>query len=209
MRFCIGDCCKWLITQRPAVNYAVKSHAAGALALTQVNIVTRPMPDMALLARYRAPGNYVDCLCADVDGSVDIASFAVAFLTSRAFRLERWLLGALLGKRSSDGQAAELATGAASQFAAWTVEARSSDQLLLRDFLGHTRSWLMTEPIMREGAGAATRLHFGTAVVHIGLSGFARTRAVTLFWLLLPFHKIYARVLLGSAVRRLISQTAS
>ena len=75
--------------------------------------------------------------------------------------------------------------------------------MLLRDFLGHTRSWLMAEPIMQGGAVTRTRLHFGTAVVHIGLSGFTRTRAIALFWLILPFHKAYARVLLGSAVKNL------
>ncbi len=161
------------------------------------------LPAAALLLRYCAPGNYTDCLCVEVDGEVDIARFTEAFLTSHAFRLERFALDKLLGKRSSDDQAVALAKGAADRFAAWTVEARAENQLLLRDFLGHTRSWFMVESMKLGGAAPATRLLFGTAVVHSGLSGFPRTRAVAIFWLFLPFHKAYARVLLRSAVKRL------
>ncbi|MEO7247366.1 MAG: hypothetical protein ABIW31_02840 [Novosphingobium sp.] len=166
-------------------------------------IRTPPVAAATLFARYQAPGNYTDCLCLEVDGEVDLASFILAVLTSRPFRLERFILATLLGKRSNDDQAAALASGSGNRFAAWTVEARTVNQLLLRDFLGHTRTWLMAEPVTQDGAVTRTRLHFGTAVVHIGLAGFSRTGAIALFWMFLPFHKAYARILLGSAVKNL------
>ncbi|MEQ1498237.1 MAG: hypothetical protein ABL914_06220 [Novosphingobium sp.] len=151
------------------------------------------LPPGALLERYRAGGGHVDCYVAEVPRSVDLGQLITAFYTSRAFRPERWLLGALLGKRAGDDDVAQLASGQAARFSAWTVESRQGDEILLCDFQGRTRSWLMVMPI--EGG---TRLHFGSAVVP---SASSADRAI--FSLLLGFHRFYSRLLLGSAVGRL------
>ncbi|MCX7357806.1 MAG: hypothetical protein NT015_06665 [Alphaproteobacteria bacterium] len=92
-----------------------------------------------------------------------------------------------------------MARGETEKFAAWTVEARAADQLLVCDYLSRTRSWLMVEPI--EGGG--TRLYFGTAVVPVGI-GSGRARLGFPFNALLPFHKLYARALLGAARGRVV-----
>lgn len=158
----------------------------GAVAETE-------LPPGALLARYSTEGGHVDCYTAEVAGSVDLAGLITAFYTSRAFRPERWLLGALLGKRADDGDVAQLAQGSAARFSAWTVEARRDDEILLCDFQGKTRSWLKVLPVT-----GGTRLHFGSAVV----PGKGRAdRAI--FAALLGFHGWYSRALLRGAMRAL------
>ena len=100
---------------------------------------------------------------------------------------------------STDAEAGELALGARDRFAAWTVEGRSADQLLLADAMGGTRSWLMTEP----GEGGSTRLYVGSAVVPRRRDGSATPRMGFLFHALLGFHRLYSRALLKAARRRL------
>lgn len=151
------------------------------------------LPVGALLERYRTEGGHVDCYFAEVPRSVDLGQLITAFYTSRAFRPERWLLGALLGKRADDNKVAQLAAGETERFSAWTVEGRCDDQILLCDFQGRTRSWLKVLPI--EGG---TRLHFGSAVIP------SETRADRLvFNALLGFHRWYSQALLKGAVARL------
>jgi hypothetical protein len=117
------------------------------------------------------------------------------------FKLERWLLAALVAKPSTDRQARELAQGRIVEFAAWRVERRDGGQLLLSDFRGRTRSWLMAEPLTG-GEQTRTRLHFGSAVVPVaGSSGEPRLGFA--FSALLGFHKLYSRILLSAARRRL------
>ena len=147
----------------------------------------------ALLERYRTQGGHVDCYVAEVQRNVDLGQFITGFYTSRAFRPERWLLGALLGKRADDSDIAKLASGQTTRFSAWSVEDRRGDEILLCDFQSRTRSWLKVLPI--EGG---TRLHFGSAVVP------SETRADRLvFGALLGFHRWYSRTLLRSAVKNL------
>ncbi|HET9483682.1 MAG TPA: hypothetical protein VFO79_06985, partial [Xanthomonadales bacterium] len=94
-------------------------------------------------------------------------------------------------------QAAALASGRADAFAAWSVEGRTDDQLLLCDLHGRTRSWLMSAPL-----DGGTRLYFGSAVVPVaGRDG--RATLGTGYRALLGFHRIYSRVLLRSARARL------
>lgn len=140
---------------------------------------------------------YADCFAADVAESVSLAAYVEAFYTSSAFKCERLVLTLLVAKPSSDADARRLARGEAERFAAWRVEARATDQLLVCDFLSRTRSWLMVAPT--EGGGA--RLYFGTAVVPVGF-GSGGGRLGFPFNVLLPFHKLYARVLLGAARAR-------
>ena len=85
-----------------------------------------------------------------------------SFYTTWLFKLERFILRRLVNKPSTDAEAFELARGERASFAAWSVEARVTDQIVMCDFLGRTRSWFMVEAI--EG-GKATRLYFGSAVV--------------------------------------------
>ena len=156
------------------------------------------IPAGALLGRYQVDGTYADCYATLAPGRVDLPRYVEAFYTTPLFRLERMIL-ALAGLRSTDDQARELAAGARDRFAAWTVEDRADDQLLLCDVYGRTRSWLMVSP----HGDAESRLYFGSAVVpRID----RRTGEPTLgggYSALLGFHKLYSVALLGSARRRL------
>ena len=114
------------------------------------------------------------------------------------FKLERLILKWLVARPSTDAEARQLAQGSRDAFAAWTVEARTADQLLLGDFSGRTKSWLMVTAI--EGA-AGTRLYFGSAVVPTGRPGQRGVGFV--FTALLGFHRLYSRILLRSAAARL------
>ena len=90
-------------------------------------------------------------------------------------------------------------------FAAWRIESRSANQLLMADYLGRTRSWLMATPVADPVAGQNTRLYFGSAVVpHVD----SKTGKVTMgfaFHALGGFHRLYSRLLLRAASRRLLA----
>ncbi|HEX7718658.1 MAG TPA: hypothetical protein VF389_02530, partial [Woeseiaceae bacterium] len=87
-------------------------------------------------------------------------------------------------------------------FAAWQVEKRVENQLLLTDYMGNTRSWLMVAPVSSDGAGG-TRLYFGSAVVPEVNAKTGERSLGFLFRALLGFHRIYSVVLLYSARARL------
>jgi hypothetical protein len=172
---------------------------AAASAARTVAVVAHPLPGHALLARYGGKRGYVDCYVTTVRRHVTQPEYVQAFYTTGLFKLERWILAVLAARPTTDAEAGELARGQRDRFAAWTVEARTSDQLLLADALGGTRTWLMTAP--DEGGG--TRLYFGSAVVPRRRGGSARPRMGFLFHALLGFHKLYSRALLSAARRRL------
>jgi hypothetical protein len=175
--------------------------------------VIAELPADALLRRYREQGAYTDCFAIDVPGQVSHAQFVEAFYTTAVFKLERLLLALFVSRPSNDAQAGELAGGQREQFAAWSVEARAPGQLLMCDFAGSTRSWLMAVPVsgldpadgahaangagngLDPGRGPATHLYFGSAVV--------RSRQGGAFHALLGFHKLYSRILLRAAASRL------
>ncbi|MET3838857.1 hypothetical protein ABIE49_000935 [Bradyrhizobium sp. OAE829] len=124
-----------------------------------------PLPADALLARYAGAGAYTDCYALDVAGAVSHAAYVEAFYTGRMFKIERFLLGLLLSKPSTDIEVKQLAIGKIDHFSGWRVEDRSANQVLLRDLIsGKTRSWLMVAP-QAEGTTRATRLFFGSAVL--------------------------------------------
>ncbi len=163
-------------------------------------IQTCELPGAALLRTYLIAGAYADCYVAEIARPVSHAEYVQAFYTTAVFKLERMLLACFVARPSTDAQAAELAAGTRTSFAAWSVEAREPQQLLLADFQGRTRSWLMSAP---GSNGQSTRLYFGSAVVR-GVdrrSGEARMGGP--FRVLLGFHKLYSRVLLRAAVARL------
>jgi hypothetical protein len=162
------------------------------------------LPENVLLVRYADGGGYADCFVTDVPFSVSHAEYVEAFYTSWLFKLERLVL-LLVAKPSTDGDARQLARGERTSFAAWSVEARAPDQLLVCDYQGKTRSWLMIEPGVDKGA-AITRLYFGTGIVPATDRDSGDRRMSLFFRLLLPFHKQYARALLRAARARLVAR---
>jgi hypothetical protein len=163
------------------------------------------LPSDALLGRYQHQGAYADCYVATLPRHVPHAAYVEAFYTTRLFKLERLLLAWFVARPSTDAQARQLASGSISSFAAWRVEARSPNQLLMCDMHGRTRSWLMVEPSSAEGQ-AATRLYFGSAVVPVTISSAGKPGMGRAFGLLLGFHKLYSRALLSAAASRLARQ---
>jgi len=158
------------------------------------------LPAQALLLGYSGGGAHTDCFMIETAARVSLARYVEAFYTSWLFRLERLVL-TLAARPSSDLQAAELAAGGRTTFAAWEVESRDVDQLLMRDVTGRTRSWFMVVP-----AAAGTRLYFGSAVTGTRRSTTGPARPGPMFRVLLGFHKLYSRALLAAARGRLQRQ---
>jgi hypothetical protein len=161
-----------------------------------------PLPDEALLAKYQDAGGYADCYSTEVGRVVSHAEYVEAFYTGAVFKLERLLLAWIVSRPSTDAQARQLALGAVSSFAAWRVEGRATNQLLMCALDGRTRSWLMITPL-KSGNSASTRLYFGSAVLPRPNNASAKPRLGWLFTALLGFHKLYSRVLLHAARSRL------
>lgn len=166
-----------------------------------------PLPDGALLARYRVDGAHADCYAVDVPGRVSHAQYVTAFYTTPVFKLERLILNWAVSRPSTDAQAEQLAAGSISDFAAWHVESRDVDQLLLADLRGTTRSWLMVAPL-QTAQGTCTRLYFGSAVVPVRRTGTGDSTIAPVFRALLGFHKIYSVLLLYAAKLRLGRQAS-
>ena len=168
--------------------------------LGPLDIERCPLPDGALLGKYLRQGTYTDCYAVNVRGAVSLVQYITAFYTTPVFKTERLILDLALSRPSTDAQAGRLAAGEANEFAAWHVEARTEDQLLLAEFSDRTRSWLMIATI---GGGEGTRLYFGSAVLPVENSGTAELTLGPRFRVLLPFHKLYSRLLLFAARSRL------
>lgn len=156
------------------------------------------LPAYALLADRARDGEYADCYVVEVPQAVSHADFVEAFYTTWLFRLERVLLAWLVSKPSTDAEARALARGERTTFAAWNVEERVGNQLVMRDFQGKTCSWLMVEPLP-----ASTRLYFGSGIASRVDRVTGEKRMGRGFSLLLGFHKLYSRALLGAARSRL------
>jgi hypothetical protein len=167
--------------------------------MTMPSVLSAPLPPHALLATYRESGAYTDGYVTTLDRPVALASYIDAFYTTPLFKLERLILAAFAGRPSTDLQARQLAIGQLDTFAAWRVEARQADQILLADLSGRTRSWLMVAP--SEGGG--TQLYFGSAVVPVADPASGQRRMGLAFRALLGFHTLYSRALLFSARRKL------
>jgi hypothetical protein len=160
------------------------------------------LPEHSLLAKYARGGAYTDCYAAEVAGTVPHAQYVEAFYTGALFKLERALLAWFASSPSTDAQAKELASGGLGAFAAWRVEERSANQLLMCDLSGRTRSWLMVAPA-GSGSSASTLLYFGSAVVPVVHKKSGQARLGLTFKALLGFHKLYSRALLSAARSRL------
>jgi hypothetical protein len=159
-------------------------------------------PLQALHHRYKDEGAYVDCYTTVVLGAISHPQFVEAFYTTWLFKLERWVLFLLLSKPSTDEQARQLANGDLNTFAAWSVEGRAENQLLMRDFQSKTRSWLMVAQEGGEGT-AITRLYFGSVIIADIDKPSGKRKLSLAFKVLLPIHKLYARALLAAARYRL------
>ena len=158
------------------------------------------VPPGCLLARYsrEVGGGYIDAFRIELPGEVSLQSFVAAFYSSRLIRLELFVLDLLFGKAWSGRMAQRLAAGEAETFSAWRVEARTSTELLMHETIsGQTRSWLSVEP-----RPSTTGLYFGSAVLPVGFKPDGSPRMSKLF-AVLPFHRLYARLLLRSAAARL------
>ena len=158
-----------------------------------------PPPDSLLARLAAARGAFADAYAVELPRAVSLPALVEAFYTTRLFKVERGLIAALLRKPSSDAMARALARGEGQRIAVWTVEARESDELLMHEDSGATRSWFKAEAL----PGGGTRLWFGSAVLprRRGPGGEPRFGAV--FHALLGFHRWYSRALLTAAVRRL------
>lgn len=169
------------------------------------DIRTCELPEQALLHKYLRSGAYTDCYVTDVTGEHSHARYVEAFYTTLVFKLERLLLKWLVARPSTDSQARELAAGRLESFAAWIVEDRNPDQILMCDFRGRTRSWLMCET-----AGTAdspmTRLYFGSAVVPVNSASSGEAKMGLVFGTLLGFHRLYSRILLRAAAAALVRE---
>jgi hypothetical protein len=158
------------------------------------------LPVDALLGAYAQAGAYTDCYTVELAWPVTQPEYVEAFYTSAVFKVERWLIARFLSRPSTDIEARELGAGISSTFAAWSVEQRSPAQLLVA--AGRTRSWLMAVPAQRSGHLTA-RLYFGTAVLPGGNPDSGGSRMPWQFKALLGFHRVYSRILLAAACRKL------
>ena len=166
------------------------------------------LPGEALLTSYSNSGAYTDCYRTDVPGTITNTQYVGAFYTTALFKLERAILAWLVSKPSTDREAEQLAQGSTNLFAAWQVESRAENQLLLSDFRGRTRSWLMALP-SGEDNDPRTHLYFGSAVTRVADQKTGKMTLGTGFRALLGFHKIYSRLLLYSARLRLKAQSVA
>ncbi|MGI9353059.1 MAG: hypothetical protein ACR2O3_15980 [Rhizobiaceae bacterium] len=167
-----------------------------------MNLVkAHPLPENALLSTYTASSDhYTDCFIVEVNGQFSLPEFVCAFYTTWLFRLERVILKWVVNKPSTDEDAIQVATGDIDRFAAWTTEARTSNQLLMCAMGNRTRSWFMVE----KAEPGRTRLYFGSAVIPEKSSTPENPKLGFAFTLLLGFHNLYSRALLGTARRKLV-----
>ena len=158
-----------------------------------------PLPKAALLRRYFDDGEYTDCFVTTVPAESSLSEYVTAFYTTRLFKAERLVLRFFASISSSDDDAVQLSQGARDTFAAWNVEDRSDDQLLLIDVRGQTGSWFMCEP-----RDSGSRLYFGSVVFRQKETPAGKELRWS-YRLLLGAHRLYSRALLSSARTRILS----
>ncbi|MBL4799533.1 MAG: hypothetical protein JKY50_19190 [Oleispira sp.] len=160
------------------------------------------LPSNALSVIYKEQGAFVDCYYIDIEKDIKLENYIQTFYTTALFKLERSLLSLVTFKRTHDDAAVKLSLGESDTYSIWTVEGREDNQIMLRDFSGNTRSWLMvTKPSDNE---VNTRLYFGSVVVPKGKTKNGQASFGVLFNLLGKFHHVYSRALLSAAYRSLL-----
>jgi hypothetical protein len=155
------------------------------------------LPESALPRRYA--GHYTDCYASSIAIETCMPDYVEAFYTTTLFKAERVVLARVASLPSTDEEARQVSRGDRDTFAAWNVEARTDDQLLLLDFRRRTGSWFMCE---RHSSG--TTLYFGS-VIFLAEEGAAGRRMSAGYRALLGFHRLYSRALLSAARSRLLS----
>lgn len=162
------------------------------------SVVASPLPETALLRRYAESGEYTDCFSTQVPALVPLPEFVAAFYTTRLFRAEGFVHRWLASLSSSDDEALQLAHGDRDAFAAWAVQERSDDQLLMIDVRRQTGSWFLCEAVE-----TGSQLYFGSVVFRRRETPAGRE----LHWSyrsLLGAHRLYSRALLSAARLRLL-----
>ena len=162
--------------------------------LSQLVSVCR-VPEGSLLDAHRRAGSFTDCFVTEVAGTISQARYVEAFYTTPLFKAERLILTLVL-RPSTDEGARQLAAGLREDFAAWRVEGRKPDELLMAT--GRTRSWLQAVP-----SAAGTRLYFGSAIVPARNTAPGSDPLGPAFRALLGLHTLYSRALLQAARTRL------
>jgi hypothetical protein len=161
-----------------------------------------PVPADALLYKYTKNGSYTDCYSTEVPEQISFPEYVFAFYTTPLIKLERLILRLTVSKPSTDIEARRLADGVSDRFAAWDVEGRGENEILMCDFQGRTRSWLMVASVSTV-RGVRTRLYFGSAVIPVRSSKTGKSSLGFGVQALLGFHKIYSILLLYSVKSRL------
>lgn len=155
------------------------------------------IPETALVNRYLGkPKARVDSYKIDVAGRVTLEEFVGSFYRGRLFRMERKIIEAVVGRKSSDAQIDALLAGETEIFSAWSLEARSLNQLIMCDYQSRTCSWFMVETLP-----SGTRLRFGSVIKPTGKSGQSERSSKLIVTLLLPLHGLYSRLLLSQAAK--------
>jgi hypothetical protein len=172
-----------------------------------LSIEKRSVPTNTLLEKYSMNGAYTDCFSTEIPERVSFTEFIFAFYTTSLFKLERLILQLAVSKPSSDAQARQLADGIIEKFAAWRVENRSENEILLCDFRGRTRSWLMVVPVSTV-SNHRTRLYFGSAIVPVQDSKTGKLSLGFGYQALLGFHRIYSVLLLYFAKSHIVREVS-
>lgn len=144
---------------------------------------------------------HLDCFRAELDGAISLEDFVRAFYTTWLFRSERFVLK-LARMPSTDEDLDSLLLGTRKKFAAWTVEQRSDNELLMCDVASKTKSWFMVEP-GADASSARTVVYFGTVVVATAHRRTGEPDLGVVFRLFMPAHLLYGRSLLITACSRL------
>ncbi len=162
-----------------------------------MSVARAELPQDCLLLKHNQPNDYLDCFAVDIPAVVNFEDYVAAFYTTWLFKCERFVLR-LAGLPSTDQQALRLGRGDLQAFAAWRLEARRPDQLLMRDVTGATSSWLMAV-----SNATGTRLYFGSGVKARKRQADGSARLPPGYRVLMGLHVFYSQALLAAAARKL------
>src|SRR5215207_205752 len=163
------------------------------------------VPAKTLLDKYLVNGAYTDCYSTEVSSPLSFPEYIFSFYTTPLFKVERLILIFTVSKPSTDVQARQLADGRINKFAAWHVEDRSENEILMCDFLGRTRSWFKVIPVSQ----TCTQVFFGSAISSRRNPATGKLSLGFGFRTLLGFHQLYSMLLLHSARSRIRRQQST
>ena len=155
------------------------------------------LPINCLLTTQGMPHDYRDCFAVDLPMAIQLEAYIAAFYTTWLFKLERIFLG-LAGHPSTDQQAIDLAQGQLQAYAAWTLDARQPDQILMRDITGVTCLWLMAV-----SSASGTRLYLGSGVKAMQCRADGSMALPFGYRALMGLHVLYSKALLATTASKL------